>query len=382
MSRLNRGWRSRPDLSLLTIVLILTVFGFFMILSASAPMAVNTSGDTLVFVRKQGIWAVVGLFAMGLGMTLSLDRLRGMTKHLMLFTGGLLIATHIPGMGHSVYGATRWLKLGPFSVQPSELAKIAIVLFMADYLARHSDKPWSLVKEYRQCLLPVGGLLGLVLFQPDLGSTLMLALACFVLFLVNGTAMWKMLSLAVTGSIAVVVYSWNTEYQRLRWLALFDPWKYPKDIGFQTIQSLLAIGSGGIFGMGYGQGKQKLFYLPIQHSDFIFAVIAEELGLVGAVGTVLLFLALAQRGFAIAQRANNPYHQLLVVGITTLIVAQAFTNIGVVIGVLPTTGIPLPFLSSGGTSLLVTLFGVGLILNVSRQSQAQLRLLKRGEVLA
>lgn len=380
MSRLNRGWRSRPDLSLLMIVIILTVFGFFMILSASAPMAVSTSGDTLVFVRKQAVWAVIGLLAMGLGMTLSLDRLRTLTKPMLFGSALLLIATHLPGMGHSVYGATRWLKLGPFSIQPSEFAKIAILLFLADFLARHSQKGWTLLKEQRQALLPIAGMLGLVLFQPDLGSTLMLALCCFVLFLVNGTAIWKMGLLALSGGVAAFLYSWNTEYQRLRWLALMDPWKYPKDIGFQTIQSLLAIGSGGIFGMGYGQGKQKLFYLPIQHSDFIFAVIAEEWGLLGTAGTVLLFLALAQRGFAIAKRAHNPFHQLLVVGITTLITAQAFINIGVVIGVLPTTGIPLPFLSSGGTSLLVTLFGVGLILNVSRQSQAQLRLLKRGEV--
>ena len=382
MSRLNRGWRSRPDLSLLMIVIILTVFGFFMILSASAPMAVSTSGDTLVFVRKQAVWAVIGLLAMGLGMVLSLDRLRALTKPILAGSALLLIATHLPGMGHTVYGATRWLKLGPFSVQPSELAKIALVLFVADFLARHPQKGWGLLKEQRQLLLPIGGMLGLVLFQPDLGSTLMLALSCYVLFLVNGTAVWKMASLAFMGSVAVFLYSWNTEYQRLRWLALLDPWKYPKDIGFQTIQSLLAIGSGGIFGMGYGQGKQKLFYLPIQHSDFIFAVIAEEWGLLGAVGTVLLFLALAQRGFAIATRATNTFHQLLAVGITTMITAQAFINIGVVIGVLPTTGIPLPFLSSGGTSLLVTLFGVGLILNVSRQSQAQLRLLRRGEASA
>jgi cell division protein FtsW len=345
-------------------------------------MAVSTSGDTLVFVRKQAVWAVIGLLAMGLGMVLSLDRLRALTKPILAGSALLLIATHLPGMGHTVYGATRWLKLGPFSVQPSELAKIALVLFVADFLARHPQKGWGLLKEQRQLLLPIGGMLGLVLFQPDLGSTLMLALSCYVLFLVNGTAVWKMASLALVGSVAVFLYSWNTEYQRLRWLALLDPWKYPKDIGFQTIQSLLAIGSGGIFGMGYGQGKQKLFYLPIQHSDFIFAVIAEEWGLLGAVGTVLLFLALAQRGFAIATRATNPFHQLLAVGITTMITAQAFINIGVVIGVLPTTGIPLPFLSSGGTSLLVTLFGVGLILNVSRQSQAQLRLLRRGEASA
>ncbi len=378
MSRLNRGWRSRPDLSLLTIVLVLTVFGFFMILSASAPMAVMTSGDTLVFVKKHAAVVVVSLAAMGLGIVLSLDRLRSLTKPIVILTALLLIATHLPGMGHTVYGATRWLKVGPFSIQPSDFAKIALVLFMADFLARHPQKGWSLFKEQRQMLLPIGGLLGLVLFQPDLGSTIMLATSCFVLFLVNGASSWKMAFLAVSGSMAVFLYSWNTEYQRLRWLAVFDPWKYPKDIGFQTVQSLLAIGSGGLFGMGYGQGKQKLFYLPIQHSDFIFAVIAEEWGLFGAVGTVLLFLALGQRGFAIAQRATNPYHQLLVVGLTTLIVAQAFINIGVVIGVLPTTGIPLPFLSAGGTSLLVTLFGVGLILNVSRQSQAQLRLLKRG----
>lgn len=379
MSQLDRGWRTRPDLSLLLIVITLTVFGCFMILSASAPMATATSGDTLYFVRRQVIWAVLAIVAMVLGTVLSLDRLRSLSKPLLFLTAFLLILTHVPGLGTTVYGATRWLKIGPFSLQPSELAKISLLLFVADFLARHPQEGWTLVKEQRQILLPIGGMLGLVLFQPDLGTTLMLGLSCYVLFFVNGTAIWKMGLMAAIGSVGVVYHSWHTEYQRLRWLALFDPWKYPKDIGFQTIQSLLAIGSGGIFGMGYGQGKQKLFYLPIQHADFIFAVIAEELGLIGAVGTVILFLLLAQRGFAIAARATNPFHQLLVIGLTTLVVAQALTNIGVVIGILPTTGIPLPFLSAGGTSLLVTLFGVGLILNVSRQSQAQLRLLQRGE---
>lgn len=375
------GWRSRPDLSLLVITLMLMVIGFVMILSASAPAAQMQMRDSLFFVKKQVAWGLLGLVAMLVGMSLPLDRIRTWARPAMIVTALMCVAVHIPGVGMTVYGATRWLKLGPFSVQPSELAKLALILFVADFLARHPDSGWKL-KELRQVLLPIGGMLALVLFQPDLGTTLMCATACFALFWANGTKAWLMGLWTTAGIAAVMTISLTTPYQRLRWLAFMDPWKYPRDIGFQLIQSLLAIGSGGIFGTGWGQGKQKLFYLPIQHADFIFAVLAEEFGLMGTIGLVLLFLLFAQRGFSIAKRSQNPFHQLLSIGLTTLIVVQAFVNIGVVSAALPTTGIPLPFLSAGGTSLMITLFAVGLILNVSRQTQVQLRLLKLGETAA
>lgn len=375
------GWRTRPDLSLLVITIMLMVIGFVMILSASAPAAQFQMRDSMFFFKKQVAWGMLGIIAMLVGMALPLERIRAWAQPAMIGTAVMCLAVHLPGVGVSVYGATRWLKLGPFTVQPSELAKIALILFVADFLARHPDSGWRL-KEHRQILFPIGAMLALVLFQPDLGTTLMCAVACFALFWANGTKAWKMSLWTLAGAAGVLSISLTTPYQRLRWLAFMDPWKYPRDIGFQLIQSLLAIGSGGVFGTGWGQGKQKLFYLPIQHADFIFAVLAEEFGLMGTLGLVLLFLLFAQRGFAIAKRSQNPFHQLLSIGLTTLIVVQAFVNIGVVTASLPTTGIPLPFLSAGGTSLLITLFSVGLILNVSRQTQVQLRLLQLGEKVA
>ncbi|HEY9899660.1 MAG TPA: putative lipid II flippase FtsW [Pantanalinema sp.] len=373
------GWRARPDVSLLIITALLTVIGFLMILSASAPAAQVQLADSMFFFKKQVIWGALGIVALAVGMALPLDRIRSYSKPALLVTGVLMLSVHLPHVGMTVYGATRWIKLGPITLQPSELAKLALVLFVSDFLARHPERGWKLVREHRQILLPVAGTLGLVLFQPDLGTTLVCALVCYVLFWLNGTALWRMGLITVVGVTAVLAHSLTTPYQRLRWLAFMDPWKYPKDIGFQLIQSLLAIGSGGVFGTGWGQGKQKLFYLPIQHADFIFAVLAEELGLLGSVALIALFLLFAQRGFAIAKRSQNPFHQMLVIGLTTIICAQAFVNIGVVSAALPTTGIPLPFLSAGGTSLCITLFSVGIILNVSRQSQVRLRLLKQGE---
>lgn len=373
------GWRARPDVSLLIITILLTVIGFLMILSASAPAAQFQLKDSMFFFKKQVAWGALGAVALAVGMALPLDRIRAYAKPGLFVAGILMVAVHIPHVGMTVYGATRWIKLGPITLQPSELAKLALVLFVSDFLARHPDRGWKPLREHRQVLLPVAGTLGLVLFQPDLGTTLICALACYILFWINGTAGWKMGLVTVMGVGVVMFHSLTTPYQRLRWLAFMDPWKYPKDIGFQLIQSLLAIGSGGVFGTGWGQGKQKLFYLPIQHADFIFAVLAEELGLLGSVALIALFLLFAQRGFAIAKRSQNPFHQMLVIGLTTIICAQAFVNIGVVSAALPTTGIPLPFLSAGGTSLCITLFSVGIILNVSRQSQVQLRLLKQGE---
>jgi cell division protein FtsW len=208
-----------------------------------------------------------------------------------------------------------------------------------------------------------------VLLQPDLGTTLVLATAAFVLFFCNGTRIWTMAAIAGAGISFVLYHSWNTPYMRLRWLGFMDPWGDAQGKGFQLVQSLMAIGSGGVFGEGWGQGKQKLFWLPIQYTDFIFAVFAEEMGLIGSVVIVLLFLILAWRGFAIAGQAKEPFHALLAISLTTIVVVQALINMGVVTASLPTTGIPLPFLSFGGTSLLSTLFSMGLVLNISRQAQ-------------
>lgn len=361
------------DLSLLAVVLALLATGLLMILSASAPAAQVEQHNSLFYFQRQMLWTVLGLGALGLGAAINLNVVRRLAKYGLMATGVLLLLTHIPGIGVTELGASRWLRIGPLSLQPSEVAKLALSVYAADLLARYGGERWTWA-QCRQTIFPVIGVLGLVLFEPDLGTTIVLSIAAYVLFFCNGTKLWIMGGIGLSGVLGVLALSWSTEYQRLRWLGFLDPWADPQGKGFQLVQSLMAIGSGGIFGEGWGQGKQKLFWLPIQYADFIFAVLAEEMGLIGGVGVLLLFMILAWRGFAIAGQARDPFQSLLVIALTTIVVAQALINIGVVTASLPTTGIPLPFLSFGGTSLLMTLFAMGLILNVSRQTQKSLQI--------
>ncbi len=373
ISRRNTGTLAW-DGPLASVVFILAVFGFFMVLSASAPSAEFRLSDGLFFFKKQVAWGALGFVAMFLGAGIATERLRAASKVMIVLSAAFLAATYIPHIGISKLGAARWLRLGPMSFQPSEFAKLGMVMYLADVLARKPEGPWTF-KDLRQTVFPVLGLLGLVVFQPDLGTTLILAGIAFAMFLCAGMPLTWLLGGGGTGLAYAAYHALHTPYQRDRFLAFVNPWAHPKDIGFQLIQSLLAIGSGGIFGTGWGQGKQKLFYLPIQHTDFIFAVVGEELGLIGTILVVALFVVLAQRGFSIAQRARSPHAKLLATGITAGIVFQAFLNIAVVTASVPTTGVPLPFLSFGGTSLLVTLFSVGLLLGVSRSSRTSGRLL-------
>jgi cell division protein FtsW len=359
------------DLSLLAVVLVLTICGLLTILSASAPAAQLELHNSLYFFQRQSVFMVLGMGALALGSVVNLTMLRRMSKALLVLTAAMMILVHVPHIGVTELGASRWIRLGPLSFQPSELAKLALAIYCADLLARYGPEGWN-INQFRQVVLPIGGLLGLVLFQPDLGSTIVLATTAFVLFFCNGTRIWTMAAVGAAGIAGVLYHSWHTPYQRQRWLGFMDPWADPQGIGFQLVQSLMAIGSGGLFGQGWGQGKQKLFWLPIQYADFIFAAFAEEMGLIGSVVIILLFIVLAWRGFAIAGQAREPFHSLLAIGLTATVVFQALINIGVVTASLPTTGIPLPFLSFGGTSLLLTLFSMGLVLNVSRQAQKQL----------
>lgn len=377
VSRISARRAAQLDLSLLVVVLLLWAWGLLTILSASAPVAQTELHNSMFYFLRQARWSVLGLFALTLGAVVNLTLLRKLSRWGVLITGGALLLTHIPGIGITELGSSRWIHVGPLSVQPSEVAKMAICVYLADLLARNGPRSWNLA-QFRQTILPIGGILGMVLVQPDLGTTIVLAVAAFVLFFCNGTPMLTMFGVAAAGLTAGAYHSWSTPYQRLRWLGFLDPWKDPQGIGYQLVQSLMAIGSGGILGEGWGQSKQKLFYLPIQYADFIFAVLAEEMGLVGSLSLLLLFLILAWRGFAIAGQARDPFHALLAIGLTTTVVAQALINIGVVTASLPTTGIPLPFLSFGGTSLLATLFSMGLILNVSRHTQRQLQIVAKG----
>lgn len=365
-SRILRPRRFQFDGPLLVFTIVLAFVGFVMILSASAPAAQLKLSDGLYFFKKQVTWGLLGFGALAIGATLAVERLRQLSRLMILAAAVLLALTYVPGIGVEKLGASRWIHVGPMSFQPSEFAKIALAVYLADILARKPEGGWN-IHDLRHALLPAGGILGLVLFQPDLGTTMCVAAIVFGMFFCAGTNP-LLLGGAIlgAGSLAWIKIQ-HTPYQLERLTAFLDPWSHAKTIGFQITQSLLAIGSGGVFGAGYGLGKQKLFYLPIQHSDFIFSVLAEEMGLIGSAGVVLLFLAFAARGLSIAARARTVYARLLAVGITVGIVFQAYLNIAVVTSSVPTTGIPLPFLSFGGTSLLVTLFGVGLLLGISRR---------------
>lgn len=365
-SRTIRARRVEWDGPLLLFTVVLAFVGFVMILSASAPAAQFKHSDGLYFFKKQVLWGVLGFGALAIGATIAVDRIRRVSRLLVLAAAVLLALTYVPGIGVEKLGASRWIHLGPMSFQPSEFAKIALAIYLADVLARRPGGSWT-IHDLRRSLFPVAGILGLVLFQPDLGTTMCVAAIVVAMFFCAG-AHPLLLGGTVLGAASL---AWlkiqHTPYQLERLTAFLDPWSHARTIGFQITQSLLAIGSGGIFGAGFGQGKQKLFYLPIQHSDFIFSVLAEEMGLIGSAGVVLLFFAFATRGLSIAVRARTMYARLLAVGITVGIVFQAYLNIAVVTSSVPTTGIPLPFLSFGGTSLLVTLFGVGLLLGISRR---------------
>jgi cell division protein FtsW len=367
--RIARPRQTRVDSALLLLTLGLAILGCTMVLSASAPSAQIKLHDSLFFFKKQVLWASLGFGALAIGAVLAVERLRDFSKWILLAAATLVALTYMPGLGVEKLGASRWLYVGPLSIQPSEIAKLAMVIYLADILARKAERPWN-IQDMRQAIFPVLGILAMVNFQPDLGTAVVLAATAFAMYFCSGThpfllAGW--LSAAAAGAWFKIQH---TAYQKERLLAFLDPWGHSRDIGFQITQSLMAIGSGGVLGTGWGQGKQKLFYLPIQHSDFIFSVLAEELGLIGSIVVVLLFLGFAQRGLAIAFGARSLFARLLATGITAYITFQAFLNIGVVTASVPTTGIPLPFLSFGGTALLVTLFGVGLLLSISRRPAA------------
>jgi cell division protein FtsW len=358
---------------------MLTGGGLLAILSASAPVAEQGLSHTLYYVQRQGMWCLFGLFWMAVATFFNLSLVRALAKWVLMGTALLLVCTHIPGIGVTELGSSRWLRLGPLSIQPSELAKLSLALYLADRLARQGERTWN-ITTFKHTILPTLGVLGLVLFQPDLGTTIVLAVCAFALFFAYGTRLWLLGGVGFLALGAGFYHSWHTAYQRQRWLGFLDPWADPQGIGYQLVQSLMAIGSGGLLGVGFGQSKQKLFYLPIQYADFIFAVIAEEFGLIGCITLIGLFLLLAWRGVSIARKARDSFHALLALALTTIVVAQAFINIGVVTASLPTTGIPLPFLSFGGSSLTITLISMGLLLNVSRHNNKAQEALQAAEV--
>jgi cell division protein FtsW len=361
--------KTAPDFWLFAVALVLLSTGVVMIYSASAIVAADRFRDPYFFLKRQVFWAALGCGALWVALRTDYRRLEKFVLPLLALAALLLVLVLIPGLGVSVNGSRRWLRLGPFSFQPAELAKLALVVYLAAFLARKREE---LDDVWRGLMPPlaVGGVLAsLVLLQPDLGNAVtLLVLTVGLLFLAGARTSWLAM-LAVPALSLAALAVWMAPYRMRRVFAFLDPWQDPRGSGFQIIQSWLAFGSGGLFGRGIGESKQKLFYLPEAHTDFIFAILGEELGFVGALATVTLFSLLLWRGIQVGLRVADPFGALLAFGVSALLVTQAVVNLGVVVGLFPTKGLPLPFVSSGGSSLLVAMAAVGLLLNVSQRAE-------------
>ena len=359
--------RHSPDFVIFFITLVLISLGTIMVFSSSAYMNIIYHGDQYFLLRAQLRNIFIGFIVLVIAMNVHYKVLYKLATPALLVALGLLGATAL--MGEVAGGAGRWIGIGPVRFQPSEIAKLAIVIFVAKSLYLNQ----KYLKDFKKGLLPqlvvLGLVCGLVMLQPDFGTTAAIAGTVFLLWAVAGVRLVHLAGLAVAGFAAGVALIIQAPYRMQRITAFLNPQDDPLGAGFQSIQSLLALGSGGLFGMGLGEGRQKLFHLPERHTDFIFAIIGEELGFVGAAFVLILFIAFAWRGFRIALTAPDYFTSLLAAGITIMITFQAFLNIGVVIGVLPVTGITLPFISYGGTSLIFTMAGVGILLGISRYTK-------------
>jgi cell division protein FtsW len=351
-----------------TVTTILVFIGLVMIFSASAVMAKERFGSAYEFLLKQLVWAVAGFVAMAVAMKVDYKRLRhpALVFSFLGFTTLLLVSVFFLDRAH---GTHRWFHLGPISLQPSELAKPALILFLAFFLENKTRDMDDWRKTVIPAVAPTTAFLALIVFQPDLGTAIACAGITACILFVAGIRLRYFGYAFAAALLPLYFLIFHVAYRRDRILAFLNPYADPKGFGFHIIQSLIAVATGGVTGLGLMEGKQKLFYLPEPHTDFIFAVTAEELGLVGALAVIILFAIFLWRGARAALRTQDSFGRFLAVGITSMIVLQAFINISVVLGLMPTKGIPLPFVSYGGSSLFVTLMCVGVLLNITKQAE-------------
>jgi cell division protein FtsW len=361
------------DNSILLLSVVLTCLGVVMVYSASSIMAEKRFADGFFFLKRQGLFAVLGFMVMAIAMQVDYRHLQKLAVAIFFGAIALLILVLMPGVGSKVGGAARWIRMPGFSIQPAEVAKLALVIYMAYSLSKKGEKLQSFSQGFLpyMCLLAI--LLALVLAQPDLGSAITLAGVAVTMMIVAGCRIRYLVGLAMIALPLLYYLIMNVDYRRRRILAFLNPWEDPTNSGFQIIQSWIAFGSGGVVGKGLGESKQKLFYLPEAHTDFIFSVIGEELGFVGVFVVSSMFLVLIVRGVRTTLYAPDLFGRNLAFGITLLLGLEAFVNIAVVLGMLPTKGLALPFLSYGGTSLLTTLFAIGVLLNISSQVPGEVR---------
>jgi cell division protein FtsW len=358
-----RAADSRLDQRILAFVTLgLVAFGLVMVYSATSASAALGNGDPMSYLKRQTVYACLGVVVMLLAARFDYHRLRYLAPPLLLASLALCAAVLV--LGPEINGARRWFLLGPASFQPSELAKLALCIFAAVYLSRRRA-PRTLGELAR----PIGTLTAifcaLILLEPDLGTTITLCGMVLAIFLVAGVPLLPLLGASLLAVGVGLLAIWVEPYRRARVFSFLDPWSDAEGSGFQIVQALIGIGSGGITGAGMGESVQKVLYLPEAHTDMIFAVIGEELGFVGSVLVIGAFAAFAVAGFRVAFRCRDPFGKLLAAGITALVCGQASINLAAVLGIAPLTGIPLPFVSYGGSSLVVLLAGVGILLNIA-----------------
>lgn len=361
--------KRNPDLLLIFLTGIFVLLGIIMVFSSSSAtsaMLEDCGNDPYFYFKKQLIYSALGTIAFILAAQIDVQKLGKYSFVGLVFTLILLILVLIPGVGIATMGARRWIGFGVFTFQPAELAKVFCVLYLADFLTRRNTKIVELPK-FLSILFIILFIVGIIEMEPDLGTSLSIIATLFIMLYVAGARI-KHLAVSVSILFSGLVFKLLTghSYRMDRMKSFLNPWKDSQGIGYHVCQSLIAVGSGGVCGLGMGQSRQKFFYLPEQYTDFIFAVLAEELGLIGTICVVVLFVVFLYKGFKIATQTTNLFLRLLAVGCTFMIAFQGFMNMSVVVGILPCTGVPLPFISYGGSSLIASMTMAGLLVNVSR----------------
>jgi len=350
---------------MMIVVMLLVLIGIVMVYSSTSVSSMRAYGSSFYYLWKHIFAAVIGIIGMILVSRFEHQRLRGMSKILLIISFVMLLLVFIPGIGITVKGARRWIKFWPTTFQPSEFAKLSMVVFLADYMSRNLPR----MKEIKHGMIIPVAIMGafqiLFILQPDFGGMINIGLLTLCLLFIGGTRLKYLLSLLLLSIPAIVVLIVFFRYRLSRIEAFLHPWQDPQGGGFQLVQSFLAFGRGHIFGVGIGNSKQKLYYLPEAHTDFIFSLIGEELGLIGVTVVIGLFVWFITRGLSIAKNAEEPFSYYLSMGIVILIGVQTVINLAVTTGLMPTKGLPLPFISYGGSSLLVNMVAVGILMNIS-----------------
>ena len=374
----------RPDrdehawLALPALVGLLCGIGLMMVLSASSVQALRSYGGPWVFFLRQVMWVAAGAVGLAVAARIDYRRWRAVAVPMTVSCFVLLVAVLIPSVGVRAGGASRWLGFGPLRFQPSELSKLALLLFAAAVLADRTARRGRDAVVIRPVLLVTGPTLLLILLQPDMGTAMVALVVVLAVLFVGGVPLPRMALLGLVTVVGSVVVGMAESYRRARIFAFLNPWEDPTNTGYQIAQSLVALGSGHFTGVGLGASRAKWGFLPNAHTDFIFAIIGEELGLLGTVPVIVLFGAFGVFGVRAALRAPDRFGMLLAAGVTVWVVGQAIVNVGAVIGILPVTGVPLPFVSFGGSSLFITMIAVGMLANVARQGGAGAGQRRRG----